>query len=263
MALNQRSVTIALLLIECGLASAGLIYLASIGVDQSAQRGLLILIPLLIMLTVAAVRGWRWTGPAMVLLSSLITVTLLIDPRSDPRIVPIIFVPMALALVVTTARWTLGTGLVVLAIAVARSGGSGAYTRIDALLVYLFVLICIYVGRLILERAQQEAAAALTAAETARQAAESAAQTAEERATIIQARATDQERLLATVAVLETPAIMVAPDVLLAPIVGVLDARRAEASPSGCSRRLPSAASPRLFWISPGWPPATTSPCSN
>jgi anti-anti-sigma regulatory factor len=228
MRINKHFASLSLLILELVVLVISLIYFTIYPMDPNDQRGLLVLALLVLGLLVAAWRGWRWTNEANVVVAALGITLLLVDPGSDKGFAPVVLAPMAIAVVMTSAGWTLGAGLGVLAILLLRSGGHGPYVRVDYLLSYAFVAVWLYVGRLLLDRAERSLDAALGQANDERQLAENYARDVQESAAELEARAREQSRLLETLAALETPAIEVAERVLLAPIVGHFDEQRAD-----------------------------------
>jgi rsbT co-antagonist protein RsbR len=228
MRINQYLASLSLLILELVATTLGLIYFTLNPAEPEVQFGLLVLVPLIAAMLFGAWRRWPWINQINVVIASLITALLLVNPARDIQFSPVVFAPMGVAVVVTSANWTLGCALAVLAAVVLRSGGQGPFVRLDYLLCYLFVAGCLYLGRLILEQAQIQAGLALSAATAERQLAEQYAQDARTYAADLEARGHQQHRLLETLAALETPAIEVSPQVLLAPIVGHFDAQRAD-----------------------------------
>lgn len=229
MRLNHRMVNLSLLIFEFVLSAIGLLYFVVTATDFPAQRGLMIFLPIAAALIVAAWRNWRWTNVINVLIASLLTVTLLVNPVTDHVFAPIVFAPMALALVITSATWTGIVALGVLGTLIARAGGQGTYSQIDNIISYVFIAGCLYIGRRLLEQAQINVTDALNNATNERLSAEHYAREARQHAATLEERTTDQQRLLDTLVALETPAIEVAEHVLLAPIVGYLEPHRVEA----------------------------------
>jgi anti-anti-sigma regulatory factor len=228
MRINQERASRALLILEFITSTLALIYFIATGEDPQAQFGLTVLTPLVVIMIVGAWRRWPWVNHANVIIGTLVAVFLLVNPAADTNFSPIVFAPMAIAIVVTSATWTLGTAMTVLVILFVRAAGHGPYTRVDFILSYVFVAGCLYIGRLIMEQAQQAVSEALLAAQTERALAQQYAQEAKTHALDLESRAEEQNRLLETLAELETPAVEVAEHVLLASVVGYLDSIRAE-----------------------------------
>lgn len=228
MRVNKRFASLSLLILELAVLMVSLIYFFFNPMDPRDQRGLIVLAVLVAGLLAAAWRGWRWTNEANVVLAALGITLMLVDPATDKGFAPVVLAPMAIAVVMTSANWTLGAGLGVLAILLLRSTGQGPYVRVDYLLSYAFVAVWLYVGRLLLDQAERSLGVALRQANDERRLAENYARDVQESAAELETRARDQSRLLETLAALETPAIEVAEQVLLAPIVGHFDEQRAD-----------------------------------
>jgi len=228
MRVNKQFASRIMLVLELSILAFSVIYYFFNPLDPRDQRGLIVLTVIVAGLLAAAWRDWRWTNEANVLVAALGITLMLVDPDSDKGFAPIVMAPMAIAVVITSANWTLGAAVGVLAILLLRSTGQGPYVRVDYLLSYVFVAAWLYVGRLLLDQAERSLSVALGQANDERLLAENYARDVQESAAELEARAREQSRLLETLAALETPAIEVAERVLLAPIVGHFDDQRAD-----------------------------------
>lgn len=228
MRINKHFASLSLLILELAVLVISLIYFTLYPMDRSDQIGLLVLAIFVSGLLFGAWRRWPWINEANVVVAALGITLLLVNPESDKGFAPVVLAPMAIAVVMTSANWTLGAGLGVLAILLLRSGGQGPYVRVDYLLSYAFVAAWLYVGRLLLDQAERSLSIALRQANDERLLAENYARDVQDSAAELEARALEQSRLLETLAALETPAIEVAERVLLAPIVGYFDEQRAD-----------------------------------
>ncbi|ABX05064.1 MAG TPA: STAS domain-containing protein [Herpetosiphon sp.] len=227
MRLSQRFALLSLLLFESVMSILGLLFLAFNDGAPEVLIGLGILPILTLGLAFGAWRNWPWVPIASVVVATAITVLLLIDPAKDIYFSPVLLAPMAVAFVVTDSRTTIVTALVAIVVTWLRADSDTPYLKVDYAICYAFIAGCLWLGRLILEQTQQANTEALDLAQTERGMAQRYAQEAEDRASSLQTQSEEQQRLLATVAALETPIVEVAEQVLLAPIIGYVDDQRA------------------------------------
>lgn len=228
MTLTQRTALLWLLGFELIGAGLGWLILVMRSTDPTAQLGLLSGMPLVAVLFWGAWRGWRGIGVANLMLITLITSLLLINPQNDQQYAPIIFAPVAVAVVSTSARWTLSAAIIAQLLVLLRVSSASIYLRTDYLISYVFIAACLWIGRLILEQTQRGLNQALHTAQTEQQQARQITIALEQQAVTLQQQATEQEQLLATVSALEAPVIEVAEQILLVPIIGYVNEERGE-----------------------------------
>lgn len=227
MHLTQRRATLFLLVIETGAAALGLIALAAMGMDPVSQRALMVAIPIFAALTIAYWRGWDWARYVNLLIALVMVCGPFIDPRLDRSFSPVALVPPALAIVTAGPWWIGGTALTILAVLNLRGGGF--YARPDNVIIYLLIVSCMVIGRVIADQARTSAEE--TAAELEREhvRATEEAQAREGQAAELTQRNAEQQRLIELIRTLEIPTVALADDVLLAPLVGTFDDQRLHA----------------------------------
>ncbi|MBM7844903.1 STAS domain-containing protein [Herpetosiphon giganteus] len=227
MRLSQRFALLTLLLFEALMSMLGFAYLLFNGGEPEVLIGLGILPIVTLGLAYGAWRNWPWVAHASLVVATAITVLLLIDPAKDIYFSPVLLAPMAIAFVITDSRTTILTALAAMLVTWVRADSDTPYLKVDYAICYAFIAGCLWLGRLILEQTQRANTEALALAQTEHGSAQRYAHEAEERANRLEAQSAEQQRLLATVAALETPIVEVAEHVLLAPIIGYVDAQRA------------------------------------
>ncbi|WP_054533112.1 STAS domain-containing protein [Herpetosiphon geysericola] len=227
MRLSQRFALLTLLLFEALMSTLGFAYLLFNGGEPEVLIGLGILPIVTLGLAYGAWRNWAWVPLVSLVVATAITVLLLIDPAKDIYFSPVLLAPMAIAFVITDSRTTILTALAAMLVTWVRADSDTPYLKVDYAICYAFIAGCLWLGRLILEQTQRANSEALVLAQTAHGSAQRYAQEAEDRANHLAAQSAEQQRLLATVAALETPIVEVDEHVLLAPIIGYVDAQRA------------------------------------
>lgn len=165
----------------------------------------------------AYLRGWAYAPHALVVVFVPVTVFGTFDVETVYR--SSLFVPPALALVLLSPPWVIGTALASVLLMGIRVGWSGPYMDGINLVVYGVIIGAMLLARAILSTTARQA-------EAARQQAEALVESLAEANAAQQAQIEEQRRLLDLVTTLETPAIPLADGVLFAPIVGHLDSRR-------------------------------------
>jgi rsbT co-antagonist protein RsbR len=172
-------------------------------------------------------RGWQIARQvSIVLLTILVAIGMPDASLQRDTFSQTIFVVPALALVLTSSGWVLGSALVLLVVFAYRTGG-GAYADPAQLFLFAFIIGGMVFSRLSVDNAYR-LEAAIREADESRTRAEQRERELAIQAVDLTERNADQARLLELVATLETPTIVLAEGVLLAPIVGALDSRRAQ-----------------------------------
>ncbi len=228
MQFSQRNVLLVVFSLELLLGLLGLGAILMIDNDPEALIGLCIALPLVVLLGFFHWRGWHWAAYINLALMALVTMFFLITPTRDKSLSPMVFAPLALALITTNVPWTLAITAGVLAVLEIRAGGTGVYAQPDHIVAYLFVASVLCLGRLMLEQAQRASQQAQRSAEREQATSVQYAEELAEQTSALRAQNQRQEQLLALVAALETPTVEVAAGVLLAPIIGYLDPERAK-----------------------------------
>lgn len=172
-------------------------------------------------------RGWQAARQiSIVLLTILVAIGMPGTSLQKDAFSQAIFVVPALALVLTSSSWVLGSALALLVVFAYRTGG-GVYTDPAQLFLFAFIIGGMVFSRLAVDNTQHLEAATREANQARAQAEQRERDLATQAAELAERNA-DQQRLLELVATLETPTIALAEGVLLAPIVGALDSRRAQ-----------------------------------
>lgn len=172
-------------------------------------------------------RGWEYARPMIIVLFTLIFVIgMPADSLQRGVFSHAIYIVPALALVLTSAVWVLGSALTALAAFAYRAGG-GAYTDPSTLAVFAFIIGGMIFSRLAVDNTQRLEVATREAEQARAQAEQRELEVASQAAELAQRNA-EQQRLIELVATLETPTVALADGVLLAPLVGTLDSRRAQ-----------------------------------
>ena len=187
-------------------------------------------------------RGWDYARPIAV-----VVVTILLGigiPDSNPdnvsqQITWAVLLPPVVALLLTEPVWVFGSGIAILAIVIARAGGSGVYTSPIELTLYIVVIIGMVLSRMATDTAQRieaanaRAEAALHLSE--RQGAELARSNADLQQLVdeVRLREAEQARLIAensqqrdAIRELSIPVLPVQRGTLVMPLIGALDSTR-------------------------------------
>ncbi len=241
MQLTQRNLTLALFALEIVTGLGGLIE-ALVNADTTASIVLIGTLPLLGGLAWLYWRGWRWAAAVNVLIIATVIAGVLVDTRQN-TLAPIIFVPMALALVLTDSLFVLITAALVYLGALIKTGYYAPYLDATNILLYVLTAGSLFLGRRLFELSSAATFSTLATLQTERTNSERYAQELAAQTDVLRAQNQRQEQLLTLVAALETPTVQVAEGVLLAPIIGYLDPERAKTL---TSRLLHSAADQRI-----------------
>lgn len=179
-------------------------------------------------LLLAYTRGWDVARYLVTVTSTLIIGFSLTEPAVSNGVHPVIFLAPALALVLTSWPWVVGTAIIVYTLGTIRVG-AGVYDSPEMLVSFCLVVTAMALSRVALDHALRLSDAS---AEAARKQADQAAEArdlARRQADELGRRNEEQQALLNLVATLETPTVTVADGIMLAPIIGNFDSRRAEA----------------------------------
>jgi rsbT co-antagonist protein RsbR len=224
-----RQVVFALFGLQLVASTLLVIVLSSIGAEVqrlgAAGAALVVCAGLLL----AYWRSWEYARHADVVAITLLVAFGLPDEFITRSLSLIVFVPPALALILTPPPWIVGSALVLLGILVARGGGGGVYTDAQTLTFYWLVVGSMFLSRMLTDAARRDARDQASRAEAAREQAEQQARRLAQQAEELAAQNAHQQQLLQLVTTLETPVVALAQGVLLAPVVGRLDSQRAAA----------------------------------
>jgi rsbT co-antagonist protein RsbR len=177
---------------------------------------------------------WRWpdwapTRYLVVIMISLLIAFVTPEPYISDEASITLFIPPALALILTTPAWVIGSMMLVYLALLAQAGWQGVYANPVTLLISVIVLSGMVLGRLIADTSQHTAEVNARRAEEQKQLAEAQARELADANYLMSHQLDQQQELLDLVATLEAPAVPLAEGVLFAPMVGHIDARRAEA----------------------------------
>ena len=178
---------------------------------------------------VAYWRGWELARYVV-----LIAVTLLIGMTTPEPFVTgfagiTIFIPPALALILATPIWVIGSAATTYLILLIRAEGIGAYANPVTVIITVIIIGGIVMGRLITETAQRNAEDQARRADAEKARAEAQALELADANELMSQQLDQQQQLLAMVTTMEAPAVPLADGVLFVPIVGHIDTRRAQA----------------------------------
>jgi rsbT co-antagonist protein RsbR len=236
MKVSQRQVTLGLLgLLSCTslLISLILITGTATGVgsayDSSIALTTSIASIVIISMLVAYWRGWELARYVV-----LIAVTLVIGLTTpEPFVTGVasitIFIPPALALILATPIWVVGSVATMYIILLIRAGGAGVYTDPVTIIITVIIIGGIVLGRLITETAQRNAEDNARRADLEKARAEAQAHELADANELMTQQLDQQQQLLDMVTMMEAPAVPLADGVLFVPIVGHIDTRRAQA----------------------------------
>ncbi|NJO81542.1 MAG: STAS domain-containing protein [Blastochloris sp.] len=212
------------------LISAGLLF-AAVGLIQGdwsviviASSGLLIDLALLL----AYLRGWRYAPLTLALLMTAFVNLALQSGTDSARGLFWAFLPIVIALILTDTVWTGLVATITLVIQLLGPVSGATYWQPEVLVGYLVITVGLLVSRLILEHALTDTRQNAQRARQETNRATAALALAEQRADELAQQSITQQRLLDTIATLETPTITLADGVLLVPLVGHIDASRAQ-----------------------------------
>ncbi len=236
MKVSQRQVTLGLLGLLTGTSLlTSLIFIIGIATDARSEYDSFITITTIItclVITSMLVAYWRGWEPARYIV--LIAVTLVIGIATPKPFVAdsagiTIFIPPALALILATPIWVIGSAATTYIILLIRAGGVGTYADPVTIIITIIIIGSIVLGRLITETAQRNAEDQARRADAEKARAE--AQTIElaDANDLMTHQLEQQQQLLDLVATMEAPAVPLADGVLFVPIVGHVDTRRAQA----------------------------------
>jgi rsbT co-antagonist protein RsbR len=221
--LSCTSLLISLILITGTATGVGSVYNSSITLTTSIAS--IVIISML----VAYWRGWELARYIV-----LIAVTLVIGLTTpEPFVTGVasitIFIPPALALILATPIWVVGSVATMYIILLIRAGGVGVYTDPVTIIITVIIIGGIVLGRLITETAQRNAEDNARRADLEKARAEAQAHELADANELMTQQLDQQQQLLDMVTMMEAPAVPLADGVLFVPIVGHIDTRRAQA----------------------------------
>jgi rsbT co-antagonist protein RsbR len=236
MKVSQRQVTLGLLgLLSCTSLLISLTFIigaalgSGSGYDPSVTITTSITSLVITSMLVAYWRGWELARYIV-----LIAVTLVIGLTTpEPFVTEVasitIFIPPALALILATPAWVIGSAVMTYLILLFRADGAGTYANPVTIIITVIIIGGIVLGRLITETAQRNAEDQARRADTEKARAEAQAHELADANELMTQQLDQQQQLLDMVTTMEAPAVPLADGVLFVPIVGHIDTRRAEA----------------------------------
>jgi rsbT co-antagonist protein RsbR len=236
MKVSQRQVTLGLLaLLTCTSFLVSLILIigtaTGAGSDYAPSVTITTSIACIVIFSmlVAYWRGWELARYIV-----LIAVTLVIGLTTPEQFVTeaaslTIFIPPALALILATPAWVIGSAMTTYVILLIRAGGAGTYADPVTIIITIIVIGGIVLGRLITETAQRNAEDQAHRADAEKERAEAQAHELADANELMTHQLDQQQQLLDLVTTMEAPAVPLADGVLFVPIVGHIDTRRAQA----------------------------------
>jgi len=185
-----------------------------------------------LVITSMLVAYWRGWEPARYIV--LMAVTLAIGLTTPEPFVTesasiTIFIPAALALILATPAWLVGSAAMTYLILLVRAEGVGAYANPVTVIITVIIIGGIVLGRLITDTAQRNAEDQARRADAEKARAEAQAHELADANELMSQQLDQQQQLLDMVTTMEAPAVPLADGVLFVPIVGHIDTRRAQA----------------------------------
>jgi len=235
MKVSQRQVTLGLLgLLSCAslLISLILIIGTVTGIGSFYEPSITITTTIACLITVSMFVAY-WRGWELARLIVLIAITVVIGLTTPQPFVTTyasitIFIPPALALILATPLWVVGSAAATYIILLIRAGGTGTYADPVTIIITVIVIGSIILGRLITETAQRNAEDQARRADAEKARAEAQAHELSDANELMTAQLDQQQQLLDLVTTLESPAVPLADGVLFVPVVGHIDTRRAQ-----------------------------------
>jgi anti-anti-sigma regulatory factor len=235
MKISQRQVTLGLLSLlsfTSLLVSLLLIIGTATGADWVYDPSLPITTSIACLIIISMLVAY-WRGWELARLIVLIAVTVVIGLTTPEPFVTqsasiTIFIPPALALILATPLWVVGSAAATYIILLIRADGVGTYANPVTIIITVIIIGSIILGRLITETAQRSAEDQARRADMEKARAEAQAHELADANELMTEQLDQQQQLLDLVATLEAPAVPLAEGVLFAPIVGHIDTRRAQ-----------------------------------
>jgi rsbT co-antagonist protein RsbR len=236
MKVSQRQVTLGLLGLLSGtsfLISLILIIGTVTGVSSEYDPSVTITTGIAcLVITSMLVAYWRGWEPARYIV--LMAVTLAIGLTTPEPFVTesasiTIFIPAALALILATPAWLIGSAAMTYLILLVRAEGVGTYANPVTVIITVIIIGGIVLGRLITDTAQRNAEDQARRADAEKARAEAQAHELADANELMSQQLDQQQQLLDMVTTMEAPAVPLADGVLFVPIVGHIDTRRAQA----------------------------------
>jgi rsbT co-antagonist protein RsbR len=236
MKVTQRQVTLGLLgllSLTSLLISLMLIIETVTGVDSVYEPSVTITTSVacvvIISMLVAYWRGWELARYIVLIAVTFVIGLTTPEPFVTQSASITLFIPPALALILATPPWVIGSAATTYIILLFRAGGTGTYANPVTILITVIIIGGIVLGRLITETAQRNAEEQARRADAEKARAEAQAQELADANELMTQQLDQQQQLLDLVTTMEAPAVPLADGVLFVPIVGHIDTRRAQA----------------------------------
>jgi rsbT co-antagonist protein RsbR len=236
MKVSQRQVTLGLLgLLSCTSLLISLIFIIGTALGSGSRYDSSVTITTSIAcLVITSMLMAYWRGWELARYVVLIAVTLVIGLTTPEPFVTdaagiSIFIPPALALILATPIWVVGSAATTYILLLIRARGDGVYADPVTIIITLIVIGGIVLGRLITETAQRNAEEQARRADAEKARAEAQALELADANELMTQQLDQQQQLLDMVTTMEAPAVPLANGVLFVPIVGHIDTRRAQA----------------------------------
>ena len=238
MTVKQRPVALALLSFLT--ISTALVLVSELINQGLAFQTMLTMVALLLEIAVlyAYWKGWEPARYVIVILTTLFVAFGTQEPFITQQFSITLFIPPALALILATPVWVVGSMLVgyvtllvrgEILISQGAAAGPSVYADPGTFLICAIIIGGIVLGRLITDTALNAAREHARRAEDEKTRTETQAKALAEANELMNIQLDQQQQLLDLVATLETPAVPLAEGVLFAPLVGHIDSRRAQA----------------------------------
>jgi rsbT co-antagonist protein RsbR len=236
MKVSQRQVTLGLLgLLSCTSFLISLILLigaatgANSEYDSSLTTTTSIACLVVTSMLVAYWKGWELARYVVLAAITLVIGITTPEPFVTQSASITIFIPPALALILATPAWVVGSAVTTYVILLFRAGGIGTYANPLTIIITIIIIGGIVLGRLITETAQRNAEEQARRADAEKARAEMQAHELADANELMTHQLDQQQQLLDLVTTMEAPAVPLAEGVLFVPIVGHIDTRRAQA----------------------------------
>jgi rsbT co-antagonist protein RsbR len=235
MKVSQRQVTLGLLgLLSCTslLVSLILVLGTVTGVDSEYDPSVIITTSIacvvIISMLVAYWRGWELARYVVLVAVTVVIGLTTPEPFVTQSASITIFIPPALALILATPAWVIGSAAATYIILLFRAGGVGPYANPVTIIITVIIIGGIVLGRLITETALRNAEEQARRADAEKERAEAQSHELADANELMTEQLDQQQQLLDLVTTMEAPAVPLADGVLFVPIVGHIDTRRAQ-----------------------------------
>jgi len=178
---------------------------------------------------VAYWRGWEIARYVVLMAVTVVIGLTTPEPFVTQSASITLFIPPALALILATPAWVVGSTVTTYLILLWRAGWTGTYANPVTIIITVIIIGSIVLGRLITETAQRNAEEQARRADEEKARAEAQAHELADANELMTQQLDQQQLLLDLVTTMEAPAVPLADGVLFVPIVGHIDTRRAQA----------------------------------